>query len=266
MHYLPFETLASGSGRFLVEDHPIMYAPSVSVLASLSRTGADGASRRELLAYGDPRFTAGQARGRPVQALYRSAGYRFVRLPATRQEVLGIGSYFPAPMRTLLLGEAATEQSVKEADLRAYRRLHFATHAVLDERVPARSGIVLSQIGTGREDGILHASEVMELKLDAELVVLSACRTGLGQLVGGEGMVGLTRSFFHAGAQRVVVSLWDVNDQSTARLMKEFYRQMSAGHGPADALRAAKLSFLRSNAPLERQPHFWAGFVLSGAE
>lgn len=137
---------------------------------------------------------------------------------------------------------------------------------MLDERVPARSGIVLSQVATGREDGIPHASEVMDLKLDSGLVVLSACRTGLGQVVGGEGIVGLTRSFFHAGARRVAVSLWDVNDQSTPRLMKEFYHRLSEGNRPADALRAAKLSFLRSAAPLYQHPHYWAAFVLSGVD
>lgn len=266
LYYLPFEALLADSGRFLVEDHPIVYAPSVSVLASLSRNREGDPRRRELLAYGDPQFAAGQSFKGKVEGLYRSAGFRFVRLPASRDEVLRIGKYFPPEARTLRLGREATEESVKRTELSAYRRLHFATHAVLDERIPARSGVVLSQVGKGREDGILHANEVAQLKLDADLVVLSACQTGLGQLVGGEGMVGLTRSFFHAGARRVAMSLWDVNDVSTARLMKEFYGSLVSGRSAAEALRRAKLSFLHSPAPLARHPHFWAGFVLSGAE
>jgi len=113
LHYLPFETLAGAGGRVLVNDHAITYVPSVPVLASLSRVAGGDAGRRELLAYGDPRFTAGRAHEGNVRALYRAAGYRFFPLPATRQEALAIGSYFPPPMRTLLVGTAATEQSVK---------------------------------------------------------------------------------------------------------------------------------------------------------
>ena len=268
LYYLPFETLVTPSGQFLIEDHPVVYAPSVSIMASLSssRPASNPRVRMELLAYGDPLFSAGGGGGGSAGSFYRSAGFHFIQLPATRDEVAGIGAFFAVPARTLHLGRAASEQSVKQENLASYRRLHFATHAVLDEKVPARSGIVLSLVNTGREDGVLHATEIAELKLDADLAVLSACQTGLGQMVSGEGMVGLTRAFFHAGARQVAVSLWDVNDQSTARLMKEFYRHMSAGESPAAALREAKLSFLHAAAPAYRHPHFWAGFVLSGAD
>lgn len=102
--------------------------------------------------------------------------------------------------------------------------MHFAAHALIDDRVPARSGIVLSLVGDSKEDGVLQMGEIMRLRLNADPVTLSACSTGLGKLFDGEGMVGLTRAFLYAGANSVVVSLWNVNDYATAELMKASYR------------------------------------------
>jgi CHAT domain-containing protein len=107
-------------------------------------------------------------------------------------------------------------------------------------------------------------SEIFNLDLNADLVVLSACQTGLGRLVKGEGMIGLTRAFMYAGASSVVVSLWKVQDYSTAALMKSFYRHLRAGKGKAEALRQAKLNMIRSDIPAYRFPYFWAPFVLVG--
>ena len=117
-----------------------------------------------------------------------------------------IGALYPPARRKMYLGSDATEASVKRENLTRYTRLHFATHAVLDEQVPARSGIVLSLANTGDEDGVLRTNEIFNLELNADLVVLSACQTGLGTLVKGEGMVGLTRAFLYAGSPRVVVT------------------------------------------------------------
>jgi CHAT domain-containing protein len=146
--------------------------------------------------------------------------------------------------------------------LKQYARLHFAAHALLDERTPARSGIVLAS--SGKEDGILRTSEVSELDLDADLVVLSACQTGLGKEIRGEGINGLTRAFLQAGARRVAVSLWNVDDRGTADFMNAFYRAMQGGGSPGAGLRAAKLGFVRSASPVERHPFYWAGFVMIG--
>jgi len=134
----------------------------------------------------------------------------------------------------------------------------------VDEQIPARSGLLLAP-GSSQEDGVLQLNEIFNLDLDADLVTLSACQTGLGKLVKGEGVVGLTRAFLYAGAARVAVSLWEVNDLATARLMETFYRRMQAGAPPAEALRQAKLEMLRAQPTAWRNPYFWAPFVLVGA-
>jgi len=275
LHYLPFETLlyrqSQASGRhYLIEDFTMAYAPSASVLASLMKGGPrQGSGSRELLAYGDPAFRHGQfanpSSAEAVRGSYESRGLNLSPLPGTRDEVNGIAGLFPPAKVRKYLGSNATEESLKQEDLAVYRRIHFATHAIIDERIPSRSSIVLSLVDAGGEDGILQMNEIFNLPLDAEVVVLSACQTGLGRLVKGEGMVGLTRAFFYAGAARLVVSLWAVNDQATSEFMKSFYRHMKGGATPAESLRDAKLEMLHSDAAAYRHPYFWAPFVMVGS-
>lgn len=146
-----------------------------------------------------------------------------------------------------------------------YRVLHFATHAFLDSNHPELSGIVLSMVDRqGRpQDGFLHLHEIYNLKLNADLVVLSACRTALGREVRSEGLVGLTRGFMYAGAPQVLASLWDVRDRSTAELMRRFYEALlRRGRPPGAALREAQLSMLRD--PRWSNPYYWAAFVMEG--
>jgi CHAT domain-containing protein len=160
---------------------------------------------------------------------------------------------------------AANRDTATGADIGRYRYVHFATHGFLNSVHPEFSGLVLSlfdERGTPRE-GFLQAHEVYDLKLSAELVVLSACQTGLGKEIKGEGLVGLTRGFMHAGAPRIVVSLWNVSDEATAELMARFYHKLIRdGIRPAQALREAQISLLRE----ERwsAPYFWAAFTLQG--
>ncbi len=265
LHYLPFEALPAGEHR------TIAYAPSATVMVELGRT-AGGPKRKELVAYGDPRFRgaenapAGQERaGDLVRAAYEKQGLRFSPLPNTRREVEGIAGFFPAPLAKVYLGANATKAAVEREDLAGYKRIHFATHAFVDERAPLRSGLALTPRPGGDDDGILRMNEILGLKLNADVVVLSACQTGLGKLVKGEGMVGLTRAFLHAGASRLVVSLWEVNDVATAEFMKVFYGKMKAGLSPAAALREAKRAMRASDVPAYRHPYFWAPFVLVGA-
>ncbi len=273
LHYLPFETLRAmgrdGHPQCLIEQFPISYMPSVSVLAELRQRAADRVRKLDLLAYGDPVFSRAGAKSSPsadlVRGIYESAGIRFPQLPNTRREVQAISSLFLPARRTTFLGLAATKASVKHTDLLDYRLLHFATHAIMDDRNPARSGIVLSLVNTGDEDGILHMNEVFNLEMNADLVVLSACQTGLGKLVRGEGVVGLTRAFLYAGARRVAVSLWDVNDLTTPDFMQSFYRRMHQGEAPAAALRSTKIEMLHSDSPVRAHPYFWAPFVLEAA-
>jgi CHAT domain-containing protein len=159
----------------------------------------------------------------------------------------------------------ASQATVFSPELRDYRVIHFATHGYLNTERPELSGLVLSLVDERGEpqDGFLSLSEIYNLRLSAELVVLSACQTGLGKQVQGEGLVGLTRGFMYAGAPRVVASLWAVQDRATAVLMGRFYEAMlQRGVRPAAALRAAQLSMQRE----ERwsAPHLWAGFVIQG--
>jgi CHAT domain-containing protein len=137
---------------------------------------------------------------------------------------------------------------------------------LIDEEVPARSGVVLSLNGEGEEDGVLQMNEIFNLDLKADMVVLSACQTGLGKVVRGEGMIGLTRAFMYAGAPSAVVSLWRVQDSSTAEFMRSFYSHLRAGKSKVEALRQAKLEMIRSDIPAHRFPYYWAPFVLVGKD
>jgi CHAT domain-containing protein/Flp pilus assembly protein TadD len=264
LHYLPFETLMPPGGRFLGEDFTVAYVPSASVLAELP--APSGVRRKELLAYGNPYFGPGPPRPATAQDVVRGLdvrdGLRLTPLPNTRYEVEGIAALYPTSMSTTHLGRAATKTSVQQENLTEYKRIHFATHAFIDERRPERSGIVLSS--AGQEDGVLRINDILALKLNADLVVLSACQTGLGKLMRGEGISGLTRAFLFAGTPRVVASLWNVNDAATTDLMKTFYRKMQDGLAPARALQAAKLEMMRSGVAAYRAPYFWAAFVLVG--
>lgn len=268
LHYLPFDALLLPDGRFLVEDHELSLTPSLSVLSYLTAKAA-GANHRswDLLAYGNPSIPNADAGHSVLRDAYRSSGFLITtRLLNSEPEVRGIGNLFQPDRRILRLGADASESSIKnDAQLRRRRILHFATHALLDEITPARSGIVLAMPDRDRtQDGILRTSEVANLNLDADLVVLSACQTGLGKLTRAEGMMGLTRSFFQAGAHRVASSLWNVDDRATADFMTWFYQGMNVSSTPGAALREAKRKFLSSTSPVYRHPFFWAGFVISG--
>lgn len=269
LHYLPFEVLLGEDGRFFVEHVPVSYAPSVSVLARLKSDSQPGHGRR-LLALGNPDFghRAGSQNSRTaelVRAAYGTAGADLRPLPGTESEVRSIGSLYPANNRRVLIGRDASEAALKSEMLGGYNHIHLATHALIDERVPARSGIVLSLVDTGKEDGVLRINEVMGLGLNADLVTLSACQTGLGAYVTGEGMVGFTRAFLYAGAKSLAVSLWPVSDRVAPELMQTFYRGMRDGAQPVGALRSAKLSMLRSKVAAFKHPYFWAGFVVAGS-
>jgi CHAT domain-containing protein len=166
------------------------------------------------------------------------------RLPFTRQEADQLLLLAPKTSSFRALDFRASRATVLNGDLGQYRYVHFATHGVLDSERPGLSALVLSMLDAQgkQQDGFLRANDIYNLKLPAELVVLSACQTGLGKEIKGEGLVGLTRGFMYAGSPRVVVSLWNVNDKATADLMTKFYEKMlKHGERPAAALRAAQI-------------------------
>ena len=161
------------------------------------------------------------------------------------------------------VGFKANRATVTSPLLKKFNIVHFATHGVVNDKVPELSGIVLSMMNERgeQEDGFLTLRDIYMLDLPVQLVVLSACQTGIGQEVRGEGLIGLTRGFMYAGAQSVVVSLWQVGDQATAELMKRFYIHMLGRNklSPAAALRRAKMDMQERYAPF-----YWAGFILQG--
>jgi CHAT domain-containing protein len=175
---------------------------------------------------------------------------RFPRLPFTRQEASAITALITAGQNKTATDFAANRATAMAPEMSQYRYVHFATHGLLNNTHPELSGMVLSLVDEdGKENnGFLSTNEIYNLNLPAELIVLSGCRTGLGKELKGEGILGLTRAFMYAGAPRVLVSLWDVNDESTAELMTRFYAGMLGKKrlSPAASLREAQLSMLRS--------------------
>jgi CHAT domain-containing protein/Tfp pilus assembly protein PilF len=292
--YLPFETLIlparhSVSGEthpvYLLEKFAIVYGPSASALVAVKEMNREQvAPPKTLLAFGDPlvdtstvsakngaeatRSASPEPATKPEATVadeYAERGFSFSRLPYTREEVLGISNLYAANQRRVYLGEQAREETVKAEKLEDYRYIHFASHGFIDETQPSRSGILFSRDSHSTDDGVLQMGEIMRLKLNADLVTLSACSTGLGKLVNGEGILGLTRAFFYAGARNVTVSLWNVNDSATATLMKVYYQNLNRGLPNSAALRQAKLALLRGKDAAWRHPYFWAAFVLVGA-
>jgi CHAT domain-containing protein/tetratricopeptide (TPR) repeat protein len=257
--YVPFEALADDAGRHLVERNTISYAPSVSTLAFLRRRASDSRMQPGILAIGSPVTSAS------AQAQERAGSLEWVGLlkplPFSGDELRRIATTF-RPHARVLEGHEATEDALHAAGLGEIAILHFATHALIDEERPERSGLALSA-GGGTSDGILQTREIYRLRLDAALVTLSACQTALGRDVTGEGLVGMSRAFFHAGANAVTASLWNVSDASTSDLMAGFYERVRAGASLDRALADAKRAFLRGGSA-RRHPYYWAPFILTG--
>ncbi|HKQ92316.1 MAG TPA: CHAT domain-containing protein, partial [Blastocatellia bacterium] len=202
--------------------------------------------------------------GRETGVIGGEAG--FGRLLGTRREAAAILALVPERERMQALDFEASRTTALRPELSEYRIVHFATHGMLNNVHPELSGIVLSLVDKeGKsQDGFLRLQDIYNLKLPAELVVLSACQTGLGKEIKGEGMVGLTRGFMYAGAPRIVASLWKVDDRATSELMKRFYQGMLGPEAlsPAGALRQAQLSIWKQKQ--WREPYYWAAFVLQG--
>lgn len=249
---LPQPEAGPGDGEPLVARHEIVAVPSASVLGVLRREAA-GRPRapKTLWVLADPDF-----------------GGRFPDLPHSGDEAAAILALAPAAERSaaLLVGREASRAAVLGGPLRDYRFLHFATHGSFAATDPGGGRLALAQTGPrGRPEanGFLHLADIYGLDLRADLVTLSACQSALGRDVRGEGMTGMTRGFFYAGAERVVVSLWNVNDRVAVELMRRFYRGMLAeGLAPAAALRAAQDEVRRQKG--WQAPYYWAGFTLQG--
>ncbi len=295
LQYLPFaalpapDTLGKGNNPVpLIVKHEIVNLPSASTLAVI-RQDLNGRkpAPKTVAVLADPVFSANDERlktsvganGRsPLQsassddvdtlALKRSAfeiSATFDRLPYTRTEAESILKLVPAAEEMQAFDFTANRATATNPQLSQYRIVHFATHGILNSKNPELSGVVLSLVDEkGKsQNGFLRLNDIFNLNLPAELIVLSACQTGLGQEVKGEGLVGLTRGFMYAGAPRVLVSLWSVDDQGTSELMSRFYKKMLQEKlQPAAALRAAQIEMWQEER--WRSPYYWAGFTLQG--
>ncbi|MEG4219529.1 CHAT domain-containing protein [Microcoleus sp. Pol12A6] len=288
LNYLPFaalslpETPGKNRNQPLIVDHEIVLLPSASTLGILRQNYNDRQPpTRTLAMLADPVFSADDERLRiqsnsaNPQAIEsvnlglsrssRANNIQLSRLKFTRQEAHIIQALVPANSRTESLDFAASRAAATSQNLSQYKIIHFATHGLANSTNPELSGIILSLVDEKGNplNGFLRLTDIFNLKLAADLVVLSACQTGMGQIVQGEGMVGLTRGFMYAGAQRVVVSLWNVDDEGTATLMSSFYQGMlQKGLTPAAALRAAQLEMWKQEE--WRSPYYWAAFTLQG--
>jgi CHAT domain-containing protein len=296
LQYIPFAALpVPGTNSVpLVREHEIVNLPSASVLAEIRRAGAgrskptqevavladpvfDGADERLSRAAGDQQKNVRLqeiSRRRVPGLVSRSASdigltsngsLHLNRLIYTRDEAKAILALTPKGRTFQALDFAANRSTAVNPKLASYRIIHFATHGFLDSKRPELSGLVLSLVNQqGKpQDGFLGLEDVYNMKLAADLVVLSGCQTGLGEEINGEGLIGLTRGFMYAGASRVVASLWAVSDVATAELMAGFYRAMEVdGMRPAAALRTAQIQMMQQSR--WRSPYYWAAFQLQG--
>ncbi len=276
LFYLPFETLVNdtteietrydfGNAQFLIEKYNISYAPSASLLdPDLIR---ERQPSKALLAMGNPYF------GQPAEAStgIRSSDdsdnaarkFQFLPLPNSENEVKGIASLVGGSGSRIYTDKEASEKLFKQqaAD---YRIIHIASHFTVNDYDPLYSKVVLAQTKDAEQDGFLQTYEVFDMKLNADLVVLSACNTALGKLSKGEGLIGISRAFLYAGVPGMVVSLWSVDDEATSIIMSNFYGHLKEGLCKNEALRLAKIDYLNESTSIKKDPFYWAPFILIG--
>ena len=301
LSYLPFAALpapedekqSTGDYEPLVAKNEVVSIASASVLSLIRReTAGRQRAAKSVAVLADPVFEASDPRlesaknenssgGMPAAPAaaaelseltrairtmnFSDARAGFTRLAFSRQEAESIIALTPKGSGLKATDFSASRDLVISQQLSQYRILHFATHGLLNSERPELSGLVFSLVDQegNPQDGFLRLHEIYNLQLNADLVVLSACETGLGKEIKGEGLIGLTRGFMYSGAPRVVASLWNVDDLATAELMKLFYQRMLKDGMPAGAaLRAAQLELSRQKR--WASPYFWAGFVLHG--
>ena len=281
LNYIPFQLLPAPSGNPLVANYEIVNAPSASVLGQLREERQErGANTKVLAAFGDAVFRSNYAQFKNSAPSVVAASVSMERglevdadsLNPDKIQSLVYSKYeldylrnIAGPGALVATGFKASRAVFEKTDFSRYSIVHFATHGLFDPKNPKKLGFYLSMVNEAGqdEDGFITMQDVYNLRVPVSLVVLSACRTGLGEDVRGEGLIGLTRGFMHAGASSVVASLWKVDDEATAELMKHFYTNMlKNGMRPAAALREAQNS-MRQN-PQWQSPHFWAGFTLQG--
>jgi CHAT domain-containing protein len=253
---LPFQALISDENKILIENFAVSYAPSLSVLREMSKVKT-GNQADNFLGFGNPSL--------PRQIYASGANpnrnFKFEPLPDAEREIAKIATFYGKNQSRLFVGNNAGEDIFK-TQATNFSVLHLATHGVADNENPMFSFLVFAQGKNSKDDGILEAWEVMQLNLNADIAVLSACETGRGRIGDGEGIIGLSWAFFVAGVPTTVVSGWNVESSRTAGLMVEFYRRLKQKSSEPKALQAAMISILKNKKT--NHPFYWAGFVLIG--
>ncbi|MDO8723425.1 MAG: tetratricopeptide repeat protein [Syntrophales bacterium] len=265
---------------YATDEYPISYYQSASVLTLQRALNISRAKAQSFFGLGDPVYDAKDTRASGIRAVTivakqkelssndiaeneetKEAGYQFSRLVNTGKEVKEVSRLFG--QSELLIGSDASEAKLKAEDLKTRRYVLFSTHGILGNEIPyiKQPALVLNLVGNDQEDGFLTASEIFEMDLNADIVGLSACKTGLGVQSAGEGVVGLSRAFMYAGTDTVLVSLWSVADESTYKLMVKFFDGLKNGKDKMTALKEAK-NYLRNNG--YDNPFYWAPFILMG--
>jgi CHAT domain-containing protein len=284
LQYLPFAALSmpeSGrNGVPLVELHELAMLPSASVLVALRKTaGRRSQPADEVTVFADPVFeppgkpvptavtiSADSPRSRDLTRALRDLrdSQWIPSLPGSRNEALAIRQIVGPAHTRLAMGFDANREAIIDGSIARQRIIHFATHGLMDTRHPETSGLVLSMFNKRGEyqDGYLRLSDIYNLKLSADLVVLSSCESALGKDLGSEGINGLPRAFLYAGAHSVIASLWKVDDEAAVILMKVFYSRLQRGEDPARALQGAQLDLIKNTRLSD--PYYWAAFVLEG--
>ena len=263
---LPFQALVTNANRFMIENASISYTPSLTVMREMAKRSMNQSTTHDatsLLAVGNP-VSAGETVQRTGSSL---RNHNLDPLPEAGEEVAALGRLYGASRSKIYVGKQAREDVVKTEAGRA-NILHFTTHGVLNNASPMYSHLMLAE-GGANEDGLLEAWELMQLDLNAELAVLSACETARGRIGAGEGMIGFSWAMFIAGVPSLVVSQWKVESAGTRDLMVNFHRSLISPSGApktkqtkTEALRQAALKLLKK--PETSHPFYWAGFVLVG--
>jgi len=260
LHLLPFAALAD-NGQYVLASHLVSVVPSGTVLHMLEHR-AQQTESTSLPYVGVAAWTTDSPPHTLLTSIHRAVSgperSELVALPESRHEVETIAADLPEP-GTILLGANATETNFKQLPLSQFSVIHLALHGYVDPEIPDRSALVFAPQPQSTDDGLLQIREIRNLHLNANLVTLSACNTGVGP-VGEEGVASIVNAFIEAGSQSVVSTLWELEDHATAHLMTTFYGHLGLREEKAVALREAQLEMLNSGLP----PYYWAGFVLAG--
>jgi CHAT domain-containing protein len=254
---VPFQALMTPSEHFLIENHAVYYAPSLSVLWEMNRKKDKGeTTHMSLIAFGNPVVGKDEQRNTDL-----------CPLPEAEQEVISIAKSFDKKNSKVFIGRDASEKVFKTL-APTYSIVHLATHGVIDNRQPLYSHLLLTKTeGDPENDGRLEARQIMDMNLDADLAVLSACETANGKVAPGEGVIGMSWAFFVAGTRSIVVSQWKINSASTSEFMTAFYQNLHSDNERAkrnkvEAIREAALTLMKDDR--YRHPFYWAGFVMIG--